>query len=372
MNRGNAQSISGVHFEGQRRTAGVYGLRAFRVRGLTISNITAEGFRGPQDLGGGAVDIRGAWNLDLRDSILRNSGNANSRACTGTLGLGDIHDSKIHNLVISDDRAYAVKASPGDGRDRTRISNVDFFNLDVHVATSDCARWNTLAFELFQTDATNVVIRDSRFNSVVSLTSEAGPLSRGFRYRVHNNVFTVQAGNSYSIELDADSSVVDHNYFDGGIYPIANFTTERAVGIRIHHNVFDNQTGPTAAVHMTGGVAGARFYNNTIVLRQPFWRDGIFSLGGQVGYKGGTSEIRNNVFYSTYPIGDKLGLGLDTSIIDTNDFHNVVARGTSVLDDLELPLAGGFPQAYVPTGGGSIAPLGAFAQGTFSAGPHST
>ena len=53
--------------------------------------------------------------------------------------------------------------------------------------------------------------------------------------------------------------------------------------------------------------------------------------------------IRDNIFRSAYPIGDKLGLGLDASNIDRNVFYNVTARGQNPLTgDPELPLAGDF------------------------------
>jgi hypothetical protein len=385
----NAQTITGLKLDGQDRSAGVHGLRALRVRGLTITRIVAEGFRGPPDAGGGAIDISEAWKLDLGRSTLRNSGNANARACSGTLGLGDIHDSKVHHLRISDDRAYGVKTSTHGVAVPSEMTNVEFSNLTVHAASERCARWNTLAFELYRTEAVNVTIRNSRFNRVLSLVSQGAPLKRGFRFHVHNNIFSMESdGDPYSIELYTNSSLVHHNYFDGGLYPIADFTKQPRANNTIHHNVFDNQIGPTAAMHMTGGVRNARFYNNTIVLRRPSWRDGVFSLGEAVGYAGGTSDIRNNLFVSTFSIGDKLGLGLGASRIDSNGFHNIAGRGRNAITaDPRLPLVGGFPNAYIPPpdsvaiDGGVVIPsitdgyrgnapdLGAFDGGRWPVGP---
>jgi len=388
MGQGNRQTISRLLLDGQDRQAGVFGLRVFRVRGLTVERLVAQGFRGPQDAGGGAVDIHGAWNLDLGHSTLRNSGNANANTCSGTLALGEIHDSRVHDLAISDDQAYGIKASTQGVARRSSMSNVDFSNLDVRVLSDTCARWTTLAFELFRVDAVNVTIRNSRFNRVLSLISDGGALKRNYRYRVHHNLFTIPSGH-YALELNAHSSVVDHNYFDGGFYAVAAFARSSRSDNTIHHNVFDNQTGPTAAMHMTGGMRNAGFYNNTIVLRQPSWRDGVFSLGEAVGYAGGTSRIRNNLFVSTHPIGDKLGLGLGSSLIDRNGFFNIAVRGTNpVTADPRLPLAGAFPRAYIPPRGsptidagvvirgitdghsGAAPDLGAFDRGTWSVGPR--
>lgn len=355
MHRANAQTISGLRLDGQNRSAGVFGLRAIRTRGLTITRMVSEGFKGPANAGGGAIDIHGAWNLDLGKSILRNSGNANASACSGTLGLGEIHNSKVHDVEIIEDRGYGVKTSTPGAPRPSRMSNVDFFNLNVQVLTDTCARWNTLAFELYRTDAVNVRIRQSRFNRVLSLISEGGPVSSGYRYRVHNNVFTVPSGNNYAIELHAHSSIIDHNYFDGGIYPVADFSAQSKTGNAIHHNVFDNQSGPTAAMHLTGGVKNAKFYNNTVVLRQTSWRDGVFSLG-MTSQRTSTIDIKNNLFVSIHSIGDRLGLGLGAATIDHNGFYHIAARGTNaILADPQLPLTGEFPDAYIlPPGSSAI------------------
>jgi len=389
MHRANAQTISDLRLDGQNRNAGVFGLRATRTRGLTIKRMVAQEFKGPANAGGGALDIYRAWDLDLGNSVLRNSGNANTTACSGTLGLGEIHNSKIHDLEITDDRGYGVKTSTNGIPQSSHLSNVEFYNIRVDVSSETCAKWNTLAFELYRVTATNVVIRDSTFNRVLSLIDDAGRLAPGFRYRVHNNVFAVPSGNNYAIELHADSSIVDHNYFYGGLYPIADSTRRLRTDNTIHHNVFDNQNGPTAGVHMTGGLKGARFYNNTLVLRQASWRDGVFSLGLASGATS-TIDIRNNIFTSVHAIGDKLGIGLAASIIHRNSFYNVTARGTSaIVGDPQLPLVGGFPAAYIPSARsvaidagvtirgindeyrGSAPDVGAFERGsTWSVGPR--
>jgi chitodextrinase len=370
---GNAQTISGLKLDGQNRTTGVYGMKADHTRGLTITDMEILGFRGPPDAGGGALNIRYAWNLELANLHLRNSARDSGGACSGTLGLGEIHDSRIHDLTISEDVGYGVKNSMTDNGSYPAVSNMtntEFSNLDVQALSGRCATWNTLAFELFRTEAVNVVIRNSRFNRVMSLISGSGPLSSGVRYRIHNNEFNLPTGGDYAIELHTHSSEVDHNYFNGGLYPIADFSTLQKSGNIIHHNVFDNQSGPTAAMHLTGGLANARFYNNTVVLRQPGWRDGVFSFGEAVGYAGTTTEIRNNIFFSTQPIGDKLGLGLDSSTIDRNGFHNIAPRGTNAIaGNPQLSLSGGFPGAYVPSPGSAVAGLGAFANGQWSVGP---
>jgi chitodextrinase len=365
---GNTQSVSGLKLDGQNRTAGTRGMNVNNVRGLAISDMDVESFKGPAsgDVGGGAINIAHAWNLDLGNSTLRNSGSVTGSACTGTLGLGEIYSSTIHDLTVSDDRAYGVK----DSLYPSHVNDTDFSNLNVSVSTTSCSSWNTLAFELFDTDAVNTTIRNSSFNATVSLTdtSNSAPLSSGFRYHLHNNRWDISTGSEYAIELDQDSTEIDHNYFDGGLYPIANFTGQVHSGNSIHHNVFDNQQGPTAAMHITAGTLNAHFYNNTVVLRQSSWRDGVFSLA-LAGFNGSTIAINDNIFTSTYSIGDKLGLGLGAATINHNSFNNITSEGTNVVGgSASLPLSGGFPNAYIPSSGSSAASLGAFASGTWSAG----
>jgi Protein of unknown function (DUF1565) len=385
LGRSNEQEISGLRLDGQQRQAGVFGLRAIRTRGLTIRRLVIDGFRGPANAGGGAIDVYGAWDLDLGHSVLRNSGNANADACSGTLGVGEIHDSRIHDLAISEDRGYGVKTSTLGVPRQSRMSNVKFWNLSVHVAPDACARWNSLAFELYRVEAVNVVIRNSRLNRVLSLISDGPRLRRAHRYRIHHNLFDISSGSNYAIELGTHSAVVDHNYFSGGAYAVAAFSPTPKVGNTVHHNVFDNQTGPTAALHLPGGLRDARFYSNTVVLRQQSWRDGVFSFGSP----GAQLEVKNNLFVSTHVIGDKLGPGIATNAIERNGFSNITPRGRSpVTADPLLPLSGGFPRAYVPpatspaidagveirgvTDGhrGGAPDLGAFDRGAWTIGPR--
>ena len=366
-----------------------YGMKLVNTVGVTITGLDVQGFRGPPNAGGGAINVVNARNFELAHSVLKNSATDSGSACSGTLGLGDLRNAKIHDLTIVEDKGYGVKNSiTNDGYEPapSRIYDSEFYNLNVQATSSTCALWNTLSFELFETDAFNTTIRNSSFNRTVSLTDigQGSALTSGHRYRIHNNLFTVASGNAYAIELDQHSSVIDHNFFNGGLYPSANFVQNQAkTGNLIHHNVFDNQSGPTAATHFVGGLLNARFYNNTVVLRQSSWRDGVFSLQ-EVSSVTSTIDLRNNYFTSpSYNIGDKLGLGLQAATIDRNGFYNTTPKGSNqVAGNPMLPLTGGFPAAYIPAAGspaidrgtaitgitdgfgGSAPDLGAFESGT--------
>ena len=94
---------------------------------------------------------------------------------------------------------------------RAHLSNVEFYNLTVHSLSSRCSRWNTISFELADTDAVNVQIRNSTFNRTVSLTDggSGSTLSSGYRYWIHNNIFDEASGNNYAIELDNNNSIIE-------------------------------------------------------------------------------------------------------------------------------------------------------------------
>jgi chitodextrinase len=374
LDSANSQTISGLKLDGQNRSAGAHGLRAIQTRGLTLSDLDVESFKGVPNAGGGAIEIANGWNLELKDSVLRNSAGVGSDSCGGTLGLGNLDDAKIHDVTISEDRGYGIKTSiTNDGFNPapSYIRNSDLYNLDVQTTSANCSKWSTLTVELYETDPVNSEIRNSRFNGTLSLTDagSGSPLSSGYRWRLHNNVWTITPGMYYAIELDQNSCEVDHNYFNGGSYPIAHFGTDVKSGNIVHHNVFDNNQNPTAAWHFVGGARDSQFYKNTVIMRESSWRDGVFSLA-EAGFTSSTIAIRDNVFDSTYALGDKLGTGLGSASVDHNAFYNIAPRGAnSVAANPQLPLSGGFPSAYVAPAGSPAASMGAFADGNWSVGP---
>jgi hypothetical protein len=367
MGRGNTQTISGLRLDGQHKTAGTLGMQVRNVRGLTIRDMLSEGFKGTA-YGGGALDLWQVRNVDVGHSTFRNSAGIFTNYATGTLGIGNATDSVFHDLIVYDDRALGVK---GDGG---TLTNVEFYNLRCTVGSPTVLWWPAISFEMNEMDAVNVTIRNSYFNATLSLT-DAGVSSRlasGRRYNIHHNHFDIpsqaETGElQYALELDQNSSEVHHNFFDGGVNPISNFESHVKLGNSVHHNVFDNQENGVALMRYRSGLFDFEFYDNTVVLRQNWWT-ALFKVDELTSSS--SPVIRDNIFWSAYPIGDKLGLGLDASSIERNGFYNVQAHGKNpLIDDPELPLTGGFPRAYVPAVGSPAAALGAFAHGTWSAGP---
>jgi hypothetical protein len=260
------------------------------------------------------------------------------------------------------------------GDDGDTLTNVEFYNLHVtcgspRLVVSSSLSFPAIAFEMNDMNVTNVTIRNSYFNATLSLTDEQGGIqlpSGQWHYDIHNNFFDIPSAPSYGLELDQNSTVVHHNYFKGGVSPISNFESVVKRGNSVHHNVFDNQNSSIAVMSSRSGLFDFAFYNNTVVMRD--WFDYLFKVDELTSSS--SPVIRDNIFWSAYPIGDKLGLGLDASDIRSNDFYNVEARGMNpLIADPELSLSGGFPGAYIPAAGSPAAALGAFAQGIWSVAP---
>lgn len=357
-----AQTVSDLTLDGQARSTANFGLKINNVRNLTVNRIKAQGFKNLTNYTGAAVNVNGATDFVLSNSTMLNSGGSGGSFCNGTLGLGGLLRANIFGNTVSTDAGYAVKATQG-----ATITDSDIHDNVFAALTSSCSTWNTLTVELFDTTALNSQIRNNHFNGVLSLTdpSSSGPLGSGYRWRIHHNIFQLTLTNNfYGIEIDQNSTEVDHNWFDfrvKGLYAIANFTGQVKSGNKIHHNVFDGLNGPTHAMHITAGVNGWEFTKNTVVGRQSTWRDGYFSLG-----PGGSIAIRDNIFTSTVNIGDKLGIGLGGATIDHNVFWNLSSRGSNALNaNPGMPLSGAFPDMYRPT----ISGYGALADGDFAVGP---
>ena len=256
-----------------------------------------------------------------------------SNWASGALGIEDAIDCVFHDLHVFDDQAVALKGWGGP------LTNVAFYNIRAIAGSprivTPQVTWPAISFEMHEIDAVNVTIRNSYFNATLSLVDkEAGStLASGFRYRIHHNHFDIPSRAEtgvlqYALELDQNSSEVDHNYFDGGVNPIANFTPEPKRGNSVHHNVFDNQENWVALMRYRSGLFDFSFYKNTVVMRQR-WFDSLFKVDELTSSS--SPVIRDNIFWSAHPLGDRLGLGLDASSIDRNNFHNLGARGKSAL-----------------------------------------
>ena len=224
QNTTGAQTISDLRLDGQSRTTGDYGIWVQNATGLTITRVDVTGFKGPNDFTGGGINVIGATDFVLSHSTLSNNASSQAGYCSGELGLGGLTRADIHHLTITAPQGYAVKMTSSFGVSR----DVTIRDSRFDAQTSTCSMWNTLAVELWW-DATNCVFRNNWLNRTLSLPEggpAGAPAGASFRWRIHNNEFAISGGNEYAIEAGIDYTVVDHNFFNGVLYPLGHITRE--------------------------------------------------------------------------------------------------------------------------------------------------
>ncbi len=369
-NTTKAQTLSDFRLDGQSKTTSDYGLWVSNCRYLTITRIDGRGFKAPADHTGGALNVDGATDFVLSFSSFYESGGPGSGYCSGTLGLGNLVRADIHDLTVQTNAGYCVKATGGT---TGKITDSSVYNCNFQIGAlgytgglfcppeTAPVHWNQLCVEFFSTRVLNSRFHHNTLNGPLSLTgpNENTNIGSGGRWRIDHNHFQITSSNLYAIEADVPSSEIDHNWFQGGYYPIYQSGGQYTdAGLNIHHNVFDSAQSITAqAVNMEGLPGSQTFAKNTVVVRgnPPLIHD----------YQKGAAGVNMtaNIFYATSPLGDRLGSTTGASI-DTNVFRNITARGTNpTVGDPGLPLTGGFPAAYTPT---SYMTFGAFADGVFN------
>ena len=335
----NRQHIAKFRLDGQNKTAGVKGMEIRKVYGVFIHDIVIENFVG--DGNGGGINLSYADNCNIYNCALRNNAGVLANVCGGNLGVGELNNCNFYDLIIKSDNGYAIKTSISTDN---VIKNTKFFNIRIQVGALACSSWGNLAFELYKNNCQNVKIFNCYMNNVLSLYPY--PVGNSRTIEVYNNHFQIpNSVNAFAIEASISNLVVHNNYFEGGLYPIGNwFTSSTLISSTIHHNVFDNQNGPTALIHMPFGLSPSKFYNNTIVLRQPIR---CFNLP-----TGSNVDIKNNLFVSAVgSMGDSLGLTA-SSVFTKNLFYNITPRGTqTIITNPLLPLSGTFPTKYIPGAG---------------------
>lgn len=343
QNPSNRQHIAGFSLDGQNKLAGEVGLEVRKVYGIFIHDIVVENFKGNGN--GGGINLSYADNCNVYNCTLKNNAGESINECGGNLGVGELNNCNFYNLLIQSDNAYGIKTSITAGN---VIKNTKFFNIHIEVSPNSCSRWNNIAFELYGIHCQNVKIFNCYMNNVLSLSPFSVHTISNKSVEIYNNHFQIPNSiNAYAIEATVDNLNIHNNYFEGGLYPIASWENSPILNnILIHHNVFDNQNGPTGIIHMPGGVTNSSFYNNTVVLRTPIR---CFNLKN-----GSDVDFKNNLFVSAVGnLGDSLGLTANSNFM-RNQFYNINPRGTqTITSNPLLSLSGIFPNKYIPSIGSS-------------------
>lgn len=358
-NTTQAQTISDMTFDGRTRSTSDYGIQGFTTRYLTVTRITAKGFKATQNCSGGGLHLFNVTDAVISYCTFTDCGTAQPTAyVSGNFAIGNALRVEVHHCtstVTATGQGYCFKSAALNYADTYNVTMTDVqFHDNTFVMVPDSqAAWNSIAMEAFNTTALRVDFYHNTINGPLSLTGLGQNPATGTadrRWHIHHNYWNITSGNFYAIELMTSSSEVDHNYFTGGYYPIYNSmgTTWLQSDMNIHHNVFDNQINPVAVMNLDRPQASNyTFTKNTIICRHSF-SSGLFALQGT----NQVVTITDNIFYSTAAIGDNLGAGLGSSPITGNVFYNITVNNygdtNSIFTNPNLPLSGGFPAAYIP------------------------
>ena len=298
------------------------------VKNCYLKNNTYGNPKASGDGGGdsGSLQFHSGTNLRIHDCEFLEEGNlrpdAGGYAMKGqntTYGNGDpLYDMKIYNnkIVVPTIGAWENGLAPAIS---IEFLTVTLSNLDIH---------------------------HNYINNHVSIPSNTVNNKCG---RVHNNHFDLGIGRyAYAIEVSTNGLEIDHNYFSGGIYPLAEWGGQDFDHV-IHHNVFHQQWANREIIQYSTSPSGFKFYNNTIYDVDGSGR--VFASPN--GFN--DADVRNNLFVSVKGANRDM-MGSNTSNNSNNGFYNIVARGgANTIGNPNLTASGGRPSPYFQLQNSSIA-----------------
>lgn len=289
-----------VDGDGKRLHGGIY--VKFR-NNVTVENVKVQ-----------YTNFCGIWMWDTKNSSLKdvklvNCSWGSTGWASGALQLANLDGMTIDNLNVDENTGYGIKALGSGGN---KISNMKVF--DSRISVNPAGKWNNgsapnIAFELWEVLLTNCEIYNTYMDNHLSLVNLPTTPTGGRSIRVHHNTFDLKSragGHGYGIELTINDAEIDHNWFNGGSYAIANWSPTVCSNWLIHHNTVNslNSGWPgTVLRSQVSGLHNVKFYNNTIQLSGTTT---INVIGLHAG-KSDNVEIKNNLFidantsYSYWP-----------------------------------------------------------------------
>jgi hypothetical protein len=323
---GNNQTLKGFSLDGQEKRChgGIFAARSSQV---LFEDLSVSNFR-----------YCGLWVIDAHETTLRFSSfknNTYGNPNRGDSGAVQYHRGK--NLTIHDNRieetgnvrpdmgGYAMKAQ--DRRHSVSAANVlqgfKMYN-NVLIVPSNGA-WEKGIAPAFAAEFLGMALKDCEIhNNLLNGTlSLAGPALSGEGIRIHHNFFNIGRGRyGYAVEANVSNVEIDHNYFFGGLHPIAVFGRDPK-NHHIHHNIFEAASADGFAgrdlLRYRVPVANLRFINNTVIDNGSIGQ--IFNL-----HPSTTFEIRNNLFIRPGEPKDIWGPEVPGKI-SHNFFSNINPRG---------------------------------------------
>ncbi len=236
------------------------------------------------------------------------------------------NDDNAHGKIIG---GGVDQTMPGyDGRPwdmpAPLINNIKIHDISFHTSRVGCYQEGQpqLGLEFWNCKMTNFEVYNMKCNMAFSFATQGanehtGPLEK----TIHVHHCRWEDCGDYGIEDYAVNMEIDHNYFDGCSYPIANFGNDQSFpvkNIKIHHNVFYN-TINNACLNYGENIDGLEFYNNTIHLN---YSGGCFNAPGSKNI-----EVYNNIFYSS--VSGCKASGLPNANYHDNLFYKFEPVGTN-------------------------------------------
>lgn len=358
-----------------------------------------------------ATNFCGIWIWDVKNSLLKNVtlincswGSASWAA--GALQLANLESVELTGLHIDENVGYGVKALGSGGN---RITKMKFH--DSRITVTPNGKWNNgsapnISFELWEVLLTDCEIYNNYMDNHLSLVNVPTTPTGGRSVRVYNNVFDLKAragGHGYGIEVTINDVEIDHNWFNGGSYGVANWSPTKCSNWSIHHNTFYGLSSGWPGSVLRSQVSGLHnviFVNNTIELAGT-------STINVVSLHGGSStnvQIKNNLiidsntsysFWQNPLIFMENGASISAFQVTHNMFQKMpvgsvggVSYATNKTGDPQINRTGARPSPfYVPKSGsplidagtnvglpysGSAPDIGAYEVGAVSPPPNQT
>lgn len=337
--------------------------------------------------------LSGIWmgksiNSEIKNSSIINCAWGNQKSSYANILFWDCQNLRVNNckIEVNDSGNYGMKTwAPRWSRicgthegindyNYTTPINILVYNSEIRV--KEKGTWGggapSISIEFYRCTPRNCQIYDNIIDNHVSFAGFTASIAQytGVTARVFNNLFNLGSGYRYAIESNVSNLEIDHNYFYGGYYPIAQFEANRGtdfVNQKIHHNVFYGPKGYGSGsdqnfMNYKSIPDNFKFYNNTLIDTLGIKDKGLISSTRTRKSTGG--EFVNNVFIKTVSNTRTL-LNLDyfdAPVLKNNLFYNIPAFGSSnVVIGTSTPLSqifkrnGSKPKPYFELATGSPA-----------------
>lgn len=361
---GENQVIKGFSLDGQDKKCHG-GIFSDSSKYVDYNDLKIENFRF------GGIWLNKSKFSEIQNCTIRNNTFGNSLQGTGNIMFYDADDTNIHDNFIEETvtGCYGIKNyskrwttfcswTEWATNNQSVSHRLKIYNNVIKV--KERGQWQNglapaITIEFCGVGYENCEIYNNYLNNHTSLTGNyvSGDFwVKGQTMHVYNNYYDLGIEYRYAVEANTPRLEFDHNYINGGYYPIAQWESTRTnfVDHYIHHNVFyAPHLGQPLLLYMKD--PGIRFENNTVVDTQ-----GISTLIKP--QKGSATSpdvifdstvIKKNIFMSTLNAKlTYLQLASFTNLVaEDNLFYNVIPFGSTYIEqNPKLRMAGDKPLPY--------------------------